>query len=309
MSGLKNLNPLQKTVLGLGFLLLLGLGIGLGVWMQSQTRTDFAGDRAYQYVLKQVAFGPRVVNSPAHQECVAYIAQQLQAEGWQVEFQDFTYHDTPIRNIIAKTNVGRGPIIIIGAHYDSRLQADRDATNPTAPVPGANDGASGVAVLLELAHSLDRGRVPYEVWLAFFDAEDNGDIAGWEWLVGSTYMATHLPTKPAQMLLVDMIGDADQQIYLEGYSNPTLAAAVWAVAADLGYGAQFIPERKHTVVDDHYPFLLQQIPAIDIIDFDYPHWHTTTDTADKVSAASLERVGRTLETYLEEADKWMPQLP
>jgi glutaminyl-peptide cyclotransferase len=195
--------------------------------------------------------------------------------------------------------VGVGPIIILGAHYDTRRMADQDPVRPTDPVPGANDGASGVAVLLELARTLDRQRVPHEVWLAFFDAEDNGRLDGWDWIIGSRYMADNLTVQPEAMILVDMIGDADQQIYLELNSDPQLSAALWATAASLGYGQHFIPAPRFTMIDDHIPFKERGIPAVDIIDFDYPHWHTTADTADKVSAASLERVGRTLEAYLE----------
>jgi Zn-dependent M28 family amino/carboxypeptidase len=137
------------------------------------------------------------------------------------------------------------------------------------------------------------------VWLAFFDAEDNGRLDGWDWIVGSQYMADHLTVDPAAMILVDMVGDADQQFYLEGNSDAILQAKLWTTAANLGYGQHFVPVIRYTMIDDHIPFRSRGIPAVDIIDFDYPYWHTTADTADKVSALSLERVGRTLETYLE----------
>jgi Zn-dependent M28 family amino/carboxypeptidase len=170
-------------------------------------------------------------------------------------------------------------------------------------VPGANDGASGVAVLLELARTLDREAVPNEIWLAFFDAEDNGRLDGWDWIAGSTHMAANLTVTPEAMILVDMIGDAEQQIYFDRNSDAALSARVWAVAAQLGYADYFLPLPKYTMLDDHIPFRDRGIPAIDIIDFDYPYWHTTADTADKVSAASLERVGRTLESFLEKHDE------
>ncbi len=100
-------------------------------------------------------------------------------------------------------------------------------------------------------------------------------------------------------MVVDMIGDADQQIYYEGYTNPALAAEIWTVAEELGYHDYFIPQLKHTIIDDHLPFVERGIPAVDIIDFDYPYWHTVADTSDKVSPDSLERVGRTLQVWLE----------
>jgi Zn-dependent M28 family amino/carboxypeptidase len=169
------------------------------------------------------------------------------------------------------------------------------------PVPGANDGASGVAVLLELARVLDLSKVHHEIWLAFFDAEDNGYIERWNWLVGSTYMAETLRVQPEAMILLDMIGDSDQQIYYEVNSDRALSDRIWSVAAQLGYGDHFIPQARWQIIDDHIPFAKRGIPAIDIIDFDYPYWHTINDTTDKVSLDSLERVGRTLQMFLETA--------
>jgi Zn-dependent M28 family amino/carboxypeptidase len=169
-------------------------------------------------------------------------------------------------------------------------------------VLGANDGASGVAVLLELARVLDQDHLRHQVWLAFFDAEDNGRLDGWEWAVGSAYMAAHLEVDPAAVIVVDMVGDADQQLYLEGNSEPVLQGYLWEIAADLGYGEVFVPEYRWTMYDDHVPFAERSIPAVDIIDFDYPYWHTTQDTLDKISAESLERVGRVVEAFLEQGD-------
>jgi hypothetical protein len=258
----------------------------------------FSGEVAYGHVLKQMAFGPRPPGSPALRMTGDYIKTELEGYGWAVEDQEFTYQETPIRNLIARK--GEGPVVILGAHYDTRPRADQDKTDPTAPVPGANDGASGVAVLLELARTLDMSRVPYQVWLAFFDAEDSGGLDGWEWIVGSSYMAEHLTVQPDFVIIVDMIGDADQQLYLEQNSTPEVRGRIWAVAAELGYGDYFINRPGYSMLDDHTPFLRRGLRAVDIIDFDYPYWHTTADTADKVSPASLERVGRTLQAFLEQ---------
>lgn len=286
----------------LAVLLFVSLLIGRWLWRRPVALalpSAFSGQSAYAHVTAQVNFGPRVTGSPASLAAGDYIAAHLKQAGWAVEFQPFEYLGTPARNLIAKANVGQGPILILGAHYDSRRRADQDAQRPREPVPGANDGASGVAVLLELARSLDRAAIPHEIWLAFFDAEDNGDLDGWDWIAGSTYMAENLPVQPQAMILVDMIGDTDQQIYYEGNSDPALSETLWATAARLGYVDYFIPEHRFTMIDDHLPFAQRGIPAVDLIDFNYPYWHTTADTADKVSAASLERVGRTLEVYLE----------
>ena len=245
-------------------------------------------------------------------------AQTLQALGWQTTIQDFTYRDTPARNILAHRaavsaagptpgptrSSARRPFVLLGAHYDTRLYADNDpdVSRRDEPVPGANDGASGVAVLLELARSLDAAAIGDDIWLAFFDAEDNGRINGWEFIAGSRFMAQNLPmpTKPEVVIVVDMIGDADQQIYLERNSDEKYQQQLWQIAARLGFETVFIAQPKWTMVDDHIPFKEAGIPAVDIIDFDYPYWHTTQDTTDKLSGDSLERVGRVLEVWLEE---------
>ncbi len=304
MSFLPNRN--RRTVLVLTLTLLVIAAVPL-IWALARPApkaagpATFQGELAYVHVLAQMGFGPRITGTAEHTAAGEYMVSQLQAAGWEVETQPFVYQNTPARNFIAKGNIGRGPVLILGAHYDTRRRADQDSQNPTAPVPGANDGASGVAVLLELARALDLKQTPYEVWLAFFDAEDNGNLDGWDWIAGSTYMADHLTLTPEAMILVDMIGDADQQIYFDQNSHTELSARVWRTAAQLGYEAYFLPLTRYAMIDDHIPFARRGIPSIDIIDFDYPYWHTTADTADKVSAASLERVGRTLEVFLEES--------
>ncbi len=282
-----------RTVVGpISILLLL-----LAACAPDQPRT-FSGDQAYAHVLEQCALGPRPPGSPANRAAGDAIIAHLRQWDWAVEAQEFTYRDTPVRNIIGRA--GSGPVVIVGAHYDTRRAADME--DPTRPVLGANDGASGTAVLMELARTLDKDRLRYEVWLAFFDAEDNGNLDGWEWCVGSTYMAEHLTVQPKAVVVVDMVGDADQQFYFEHNSDPALLQELWQIAAALGYGDTFIPEYRWTVYDDHVPFARRGIPAADIIDFDYPYWHTTRDTPDKVSPQSLERVGQVLEVWLEKGE-------
>jgi len=260
----------------------------------------FDGGRAYQLVVKQTEFGFRPTGSPEGWATGDWIIQQLEAAGWEVESQEFPYQGVTARNIIGKMrNAADKPVIILGAHYDTRRKADQDPLNPTEPVMGANDGASGTAVLLELAFTLEPDKIPYQVWLAFFDAEDNGHLDGWDWIVGSSYMADHLTIRPEFVIVVDMIGDADQQIYYERNSDAALMEQIWQKAAELGYNDTIIPEYKYSMLDDHTPFTRIGIPAVDMIDFDYPYWHTTADTADKVSADSLMRVGHTVETFLE----------
>jgi Zn-dependent M28 family amino/carboxypeptidase len=139
------------------------------------------------------------------------------------------------------------------------------------------------------------------VQLAFFDAEDNGRLNDWDFIIGSTYMAQNLTpeTRPALVLIADMVGDADQQLYMDRNSDPQLSQQLWQLAKELGYQQAFIPQIRWSMLDDHTPFAQLGIPSVDIIDFDYPYWHTTQDTCDKLSAESLERVGRTIEAFLE----------
>ena len=255
----------------------------------------FDGEVALAHVRAQCDLGFRPSGSPAGWATGDYIISSLEEQGWAVQTQEFVYRDTPVRNIVGA--LGEGPVIILGAHYDTRRSADLE--DPSVPVLGANDGASGVAVLLELARVLDRDRLRRRVWLAFFDAEDNGQLDGWDWCVGSSYMASRLEVTPEAVIVVDMVGDTDQQLYLERNSDPALQESLWQLADDLGFGEFFVDEYRWTIYDDHVPFAQMGIPAVDIIDFDYPYWHTTQDTLDRVSADSLERVGLVLEHFIE----------
>lgn len=255
----------------------------------------FDGQRAHQYALDQCAIGPRPVGSEAGWATGDYIISQLKESGWEIETQEFEYRGVPVRNIVGK--FGRGPVVILGAHYDTRPVADRDPEHFDEPIIGGNDGASGVAVLLELAAALPTHEVENEVWLAFFDAEDRGRLEGWPWAVGSSYMAERLTVEPEYVIVVDMVGDTKQELYYERNSDIALRERLWGIAAELGY-EQFIPQERYRIIDDHLPFAQRGIPAVDIIDFDYPYWHTIEDTCDKISPESLERVGRVVQDLL-----------
>ena len=295
--------PTRRTLLlasGMAFLLLMGLAAYWyvrGLSATSGAGPEFDGQRAYRLVEDQVALGPRPTGSQASFQTGQLILQALEDAGWSSGVHEFTYLGAAGRNLIG--TAGSGPVLLLGAHYDTRRQADRDPVSPTEPVLGANDGASGVAVLLELARSLDPTSLRNEVWLVFFDAEDNGGLDGWDWIAGSRAFAAQLTEVPEAAVIVDMVGDSDQQIYIDRNSDAVLSADLWAIAAGLGYEQYFIPVPLYAMLDDHTPFAELGIPAVDIIDFDYPYWHTTQDTADKVSPGSLERVGRVLEVWLE----------
>lgn len=280
-------------------LVVVVLLIALVIWRLTplnRQSAQFDGQRAYQDVVAQIAFGPRIPDSRAHADTITYIQEELRKAGWQSKIQMTDWKGFSVQNIIASRS-DQAPQIILGAHYDTRLLADQDpGPGRVAPVPGANDGASGVAVLLELARSLPAGITP--TWLVFFDAEDNGGLAGREWIMGSHAFVSVLTYHPRAAIILDMVGDADLNIYIEQNSNAALVSEIWGQAAKLGYGKQFIQTVKYSMVDDHTPFLAAGIPAVDIIDFDYPYWHTAADTADKVSPKSLQIVGETIRTWL-----------
>jgi Zn-dependent M28 family amino/carboxypeptidase len=265
--------------------------------LPTPTPREFSGAQAYEDVLYQVSLGARIPESPAHEQTINWIVAELESAKWEAEIQKLQRGQT-IKNVIARRG-DTGPWIILGAHFDSRFFADQDPdpAKATQPVIGANDGASGVAVLLELARTLPED-LPVRLWLVFFDAEDNGSITGWEWIMGSRAFVQELQGKPDAAVIIDMIGDANLNIPIEQNSDPALVEEIWGVARDLGYESIFLNQPGYSMIDDHTPFLEAGIPAIDIIDFDYPYWHTSQDTADKVSATSLEIIGKTLSTWL-----------
>ncbi len=292
----------SRIALYLGAILLLAVIVGYwyyNAFTQPSTHETFDGTRAYADVQAQMEMGPRYVGSSGHAKVVSWIQSELEAAGWQVEIQAATSMGHPIQNIVASR--GTQPAsVLVGAHYDTRLYATRDPdpAKQDQPVPGADDGASGVAVLLELARTLPRDTAP--ISLVFFDAEDNGDIPGWDWLLGSRAYVSRLTTKPQAMILVDMVGADPLSLPVESTSTVELRTSIWQTAARLGYGSIFIPTPKYSIEDDHTPFLQAGIPAVDIIDIDYPYWHTTADTADHISSKSLQIVGNVLWTWLTE---------
>lgn len=282
----------------IGMLLILTVGIYVTAFLAQPESVieEFYGQRALTDVETQVNFGSRTVGSIGHDRIVSWIGTELKTAGWIVKIQEANVMGHPIQNIIA-FRADEVPKIILGAHYDTRMVADNDPdpVNRSQPVPGANDGASGVAVLLELARTLPKEGPP--AWLVFFDAEDNGRLQGWDWSLGSQAFVNGLEFSPESVVIVDMVGDSSLDINMELNSNIELTNDIWDIAGELGF-EQFIMETRYSLLDDHTPFLRVGIPAVLIIDFNYPFWHTTADTVDKVSADSLQAVGATLWTWI-----------
>ena len=282
-----------------GLIIIICICIIYIIFFISGIANKFDGNRALEYAKYQVGLGPRIPGSLAHKQAAAWIISSLEVNKWVVEIQEAVVSGVPIKNIIAKRGTGK-PWIILASHYDSRIFADREkiSSNQKLPVDGANDGASGVAILLELARVLPFTKSG-QIWLVFFDAEDNGNIPGYDWIMGSQYFVSNLDEKPDQVVILDMVGDIDLNIYMERNSDPEINNKIWGVANKLGY-SQFIPSYKYNILDDHIPFINSGIKAVDIIDFDYPYWHTRYDTIDKISADSLKVVGETIIHWLDE---------
>jgi hypothetical protein len=283
----------------------LALGVACTARGGASRPREFAGARAFTYLEQQMQFGPRVPGTPAHERTGDWILEHLRATADTVAVQGFTHvtrqgTSLQLRNFFARFRPAATERVLLLAHWDTRPHADQSANlgQQRLPVPGANDGASGVALLLGVADVLKAKPPTVGVDLLFVDGEDYGNFVtdSNDVLIGSRYFARHQPPgyQPLFAVLFDMVADKDQQFYYEGNSQafaPEVVDRVWHTAADLGYGRIFVPGVRHTLTDDHVALQQVGIHAIDVVDFDYPYWHTTDDTIDKVSAASLQVVG------------------
>lgn len=263
-------------------------------------RPAFDGKRAFADLEKQVSFGPRVPGTPAHLQCRDWLVGELEKTADRVEVQTFTQvvdgKGLRMYNIFGIFNEQASKRVMLCAHWDTRPTADEELepANRRKPIPGANDGASGVAVLLELARQFRVKRPEIGVIIAFWDGEDYGpDVQ--TMLLGSRYFAKNMgKLRPTYGILLDMVGDKDLQIYKEAnsvYAAPDLVEKVWRAAGELDYRNYFPNSIKYTITDDHVPLIEAGVPCIDLIDFDYPYWHTLQDTVDKCSPSSLQVVG------------------
>lgn len=264
----------------------------------------FNTDTAFAYLKKQVDFGPRVSGTPGHAAQLAWMQEHLRARADLLERQDFTHEhsDTkkPLRmtNLFARFNPNTQQRILLVAHWDTRPTADQDDDdNRDKPIPGANDGASGVAVLMEIANVLKRQKPTVGVDLLLVDGEDYGPD-GSDMYLGATHFAEKMATyRPMYGILIDMIADQSPVFPIEGNSQdsaPEVIDRVWRLAEEMGYGNVFVRKSGGYITDDHIPLNRAGIRTIDIIDLDYPHWHKITDDVSNVAPRGLEVVGRVL---------------
>lgn len=288
---------------------------------QTTSVPTFNADSAYSYVAKQVQFGPRVPNTEAHKACGNYLASELKRFGAKVYEQEATltaYDNTPLeaKNIIGSFNPENSKRILLFAHWDSRPYSDHDPdpANYRKPIDGADDGASGVGALLEIARQLGQHNPGVGVDIIFFDAEDYGTpefVDNYKpdtWCLGTQFWAKnpHVPNYRADFgILLDMVGAKDATFFKEQISlskAPNIVELVWSTARNLGYGKYFINATGGGFTDDHeYVIKGRNIPCIDIInnDPDSDHgfgwyWHTQKDNIDNIDRETLKAVGQTV---------------
>lgn len=283
---------------------------------------DFNADSAYIYLQEQCDFGPRTMNSTAHDKCEKWIIQKFEQYGCKVTTQKATlngYDGTPLRstNIIASYNPKATTRIMFCAHWDCRPWADNDpdSTNWHKPIIAANDAASGVGVMIELARILKGSGLELGVDFICFDAEDygtpqwlEGEDPGDTWALGAQYFANNLPEgyAPRYGILLDMVGGVGAKFYREGMSMqyaPAIVKKVWNAARQVGYGSYFPKDDGGMITDDHIPVnQTANIPCIDVIPY-YPDcaqssfgptWHTIADNMDNIDKNTLKAVGQTM---------------
>jgi len=296
-------------------LLLSKLGVRLSILLMltsvSYAETPaFNASVSYDLLKRQCDFGPRNPGSFGHQKCLEWMVAYFRSLGLIPIEQKFDIIDPRsgvklhLTNIIVPIGLGETPPVMLCAHWDTRSVADRDRDPKLRdqPISGANDGASGVAVLMEIARVLVADPPSRPVLIALWDGEDIGrENHPDEYAAGSRYWARHqTPEPPAEAILLDMVGDSDLRFPVEWFSerySPALRSDIWQIAEQIGVSA-FTDEQGPAVEDDHVPLIRAGIPSIDIIDFDYPYWHTQQDTPDKCSPESLGQTGRVLLAYI-----------
>ena len=289
--------------------------------VKQQNVPAFDADSAWVFVENQVKFGPRVPNSEAHVACGNYLASELKRFGAQVYEQEATltaYNGTQLKakNIIGSFNPENSKRVLLFAHWDSRPYADhdKDPANHKKPIDGADDGASGVGVLLEMARQFSIKSPAIGIDIIFFDAEDYGtpefvkEYKENTWCLGAQFRAKNPHVKGYKAdfgILLDMVGAKNASFFKEATSMryaPQIVEEVWSTARDLGYGKFFINAEGGAITDDHqYVILGRNIPCIDIIYTDPesdngfgPHWHTQNDTMDNIDRETLKAVGQTV---------------
>ena len=270
----------------------------------SQTQSSFDGDRALAHIYQQVSFGPRTLDNPsAKAETLGFIASYLKPLATKLTIQKFSNNGMSGNNLWASfinPKPHANQRIMLGAHWDTRPISDQesDLSKQHLPTPGANDGGSGVAVLLELARIFAANPPPVSVDLIFFDLEDMGNIENLPFAIGArAFVERNRFYRPSAGIIVDMVCDKNLTIPQERYSKTKASALIdqiWKIAARQN-ATVFSKDQGTYIQDDHLPFLEANIPVIDLIHYPFPdYWHTSEDTVDKCSSNSLEQIGNVI---------------
>lgn len=294
------------------FIVIAQLGCGDASFAQTPVPD---AQRAYQYLVDICDIGPRISGSPGMLKQQELIQKHFEEFGARVQFQEFdaahpqTGNPVRMRNIIVSWHPDSKERVLVCCHYDTRPWPDRERLEIHRRMPfiGANDGASGVALFMELAHHMQSIKPRYGVDFVMFDGEELVYDRDDKYFLGSEYFATQYRDQPPQHryvagVLVDMIADKDLNLFYERNSlkyASHVTRSVWSTARELRV-SEFIPRRKHEVRDDHLPLNeIAKIPTTDVIDFDYPYWHTRNDVPAACSGKSMSKVGRVLLRWLE----------
>ncbi len=260
----------------------------------------FDSQRAAGMVSFLAALGPRTPGSDALDVTAERIEQELRASGWQVERQPFELEGVSRVNLVARAGAGQ-PIALLGAHYDASPLADLDPTeaNRALPAPGANDGASGAAVLLELARTLDPESLPGQVWLVFFDGQYDRAGAPTAAGVRAFIDQTDPASLPSAAVLLDLLGGVAQQFTIDPAADAALSRQIWNLAEQLGYGGWFAPELGAGLELGQTALQAAGLPTAVVAGSSYPAWRTLQDTPEQIDPQGLARVGRLLQVFLE----------
>lgn len=293
-------------------------GVCLTAAVAADEPPGFDGARAFKHLETIAAIGPRPSGSPGMEKQRALLVAHFQAAGARVSRQAFQIRDRrtgqPVRmeNLVVEWHPDRPDRVLLGAHYDTRPYPDRDPVDPRGVFLGVNDGGSGVAALMELAAAVRALPGPVGVDFVLFDAEEYVFAPRDPYCLGSNFFARQyaaarqagtLPYEYRCGVILDMVADRDLEIFQEQHSaswpdTQPVVEALWGVAGRMGV-RQFVPRPKYTVEDDHVPLrMIGRIPTCDVIDFDYPQWHTTADTLEHCSGESLEAVGSVVLAWL-----------
>ena len=313
--------------------------LGYGLIEAQATPEEFSGEDALAAAAKQMEFGPRIVGTESSTQVQDWLISEFQSAGWYPACQPFNLpvpaENMPPNTVFTQTETSNLPMVqginIIAINdeatdtnrpvgwiitrYDTRLwaDADPDPANRQKPVPGANGGASGPALLVELAHTVNKAATGHKLCLVVLDGEANRNLPGWSELTGIDYYLQSLTEflsqcrDPRFAVVLDLVGGEDMQIHMEQGSDPSLGNAIWQFADHLGHNDVITADAKWEIPGPHEALIANGIPTVTLVDYDYPQRATLADTVDKLSAASFADIGETLTAWLEAQAPFTPE--